>query len=157
LYDSASSAVYSFAVRTLGESADAEEVTLDVFRHVWQCAANWDPGRGSVIAWLLMLTRSRCLDRLRTRESRRRAEEPVRQQPVTGEIDPVQMDRAQRVRNALAELPPEQRELIELAWFDGMSQSELAERTGAPLGTVKTRIRLGMMRLKNLLQELDSY
>lgn len=157
LYDAASAAVYGFAIRTLGDSADAEEIALDVFRHVWQRAASWDASRGSVLAWLLMLTRSRCLDRLRNREARRRAEEPARQQPVTGEMDPAQWQRAQRVRAALAQLPSEQRELIEMACFEGLSQSELAERTGTPLGTVKTRIRLGMARLRNLLRELDSY
>lgn len=157
LYDSTSAAIYGLALRTLTDPADAEEVTLDVFRHVWQKPDSWDAARGSVLAWLLMLARSRCLDRIRNRDARRRAEEPARQRPVSGEMDPVQWERAQRVRTALAQLPREQRELIEMAWFEGVSQSELAGRTGVPLGTVKTRIRLGMARLRNLLGELESY
>lgn len=156
LYDQTSTAVYGLAARILTDTADAEEIVVDVYRHVWQSAGSWDRSRGTVLAWLLMLTRSRCLDRLRARESRRRAEEPARQQPVVGELDPAAMDRAERVRRALAELPPEQKMLIELAWFEGLSQSELAERTGSPLGTVKTRIRLGMSRLRNLLKELEA-
>jgi RNA polymerase sigma-70 factor (ECF subfamily) len=82
LYDQTSSTVYGLAIRILSDTADAEEITVDVFRHVWQVAGSWTASRGTVLAWLIMLTRSRCLDRLRSHESRRRAEESVRAQPV---------------------------------------------------------------------------
>jgi RNA polymerase sigma-70 factor (ECF subfamily) len=109
------------------------------------------------MGWLVMLTRSRCLDRLRTRDSRKRAEDPVRQEAeVVVAPDPVAHDEAARVQRALAQLPDEQRQLIELAYFSGLSQSELAERLGIPLGTVKTRMRLGMSRLRNLLKGLQT-
>jgi RNA polymerase sigma-70 factor (ECF subfamily) len=105
------------------------------------------------MAWLVMLTRSRCLDRIRSRDARKRAEDPIRQEsPLAFSPDPVAQDEALRVRQALAELPREQRQLIELAYFSGLSQSELADRLQIPLGTVKTRMRLALSRLRNLLK-----
>ena len=157
LYDQTATPVYSLARRMLADPADAEEIAADVYRQAWQSANSWDGARGTVLAWLLMMTRSRCLDRIRARESRRKAEDPVRQQPVVQELNPARVDEADRVRKAVSELPPEQRVLIELAWFEGYSQSELAENTGVPLGTVKTRMRLGMLRLRNLLAQLEPY
>ena len=108
---------------------------------------------GSGTAWLVMLTRSRCLDRIRARDARKRAEDPVRQASrLVVSPDPVAEDEAARVRRALARIPDEQRELLEMAYFSGMSQSELAEHFRIPLGTVKTRMRLGLWHLKNLLK-----
>jgi RNA polymerase sigma-70 factor (ECF subfamily) len=153
LYDASSSVVFGVAVRMLNDRADAEEVALDVYKYVWRTAGTYDGSRGSVAAWLIMLVRSRCVDRMRTRESRERAEAPIRRQPVVSQPDSVAANQASGVRKAMASLPSDQAELLELAYFAGYSHSELAERTGLPLGTVKTRLRLGLSRLRDLLKE----
>jgi RNA polymerase sigma-70 factor (ECF subfamily) len=156
LYDETSNMVYSVALRILGNEADAEEVTLDVYAQVWRTAAKFTNERGSVNAWLIMLARSRAIDRFRSR-SRSRAEEPVDalMELAGGGPDPEQVsllaENTDRIRAALQSISPEQREAIELAFFSGYTQSELAEHLGEPLGTVKTRIRLGMMKLKDQL------
>lgn len=155
LYDQTSPLVYGLALRILHNSADAEEVTLDVFTQVWRSARNYDGRRGSVTAWLATLTRSRAIDCLRARAHRDRQpelDEAERSRPqppshATGWL----AEQRLLVEGALAELPPEQRRLIELAYFAGFSHAELACRTGLPLGTVKTRIRLAMMKLRELL------
>ena len=164
LYDQTSSLVYGLALRILGDVADAEEITLDVFTQVWKSASKFDPGRGSALAWLVMLTRSRSIDRLRSR-----ADRDVRELPIAGSRQPRDISnlpdensfiRQQRmmVETALGGLTPEQRELIELAFFSGLTHSELALRTGLPLGTVKTRIRLGIIKLRELLAPIgDSW
>ena len=153
LYDASSSVVFGIAFRMLGDRADAEEVALDVYKYVWRSANSYDGSRGSAAAWLIMLTRSRCVDRIRARESRERAEEPARLQAAVSVMNPAAAHQASEVRKALASLPPEQAEVLELAYFSGYSHSELAERTGLPLGTVKTRVRLGLSRLRDLLGE----
>lgn len=156
LYDESSSLVYSVALKVLGNEADAEEVTLDVYTQVWRTAAKFSHERGSVNAWLIMLARSRAIDRFRSR-ARTRGEEPVDALlDVAGKgPDPEEvslwMQNRERIHAALAAISPEQRKAIELAYYSGYTQSELAEYLGEPLGTVKTRIRLGMMKLKERL------
>jgi RNA polymerase sigma-70 factor, ECF subfamily len=156
LYDETSNLVYSVALRILGNEADAEEVALDVYTQVWRTAAKFSNERGSVNAWLIMLARSRAIDRFRSR-SRSRAEEPVDalMELAGGGPNPEQVsvltENGDRIRAALRMISPEQRQAIELAFFSGYTQSELAEHLGQPLGTVKTRIRLGMMKLKEQL------
>jgi RNA polymerase sigma-70 factor (ECF subfamily) len=152
LYDRSSSLVYSMAMRIMGDSADAEEIVLDVFTHVWQNAAAYDRARGTALAWLIMLTRSRALDRVRSRASRREREASMDKVEVAVEADAPQDYEAAQVRRVLAMLPAEQRAVIELAFYSGLSQTELAERLGLPLGTVKTRVRLGMSKLRDLLK-----
>ena len=156
--------MYGLALRILGDVADAEEITLDVFTQVWKSASKFDPGRGSALAWLVMLTRSRSIDRLRSRADRDVRELPIAdsRQPrdISNLPDENSFIRQQRmmVETALGGLTPEQRELIELAFFSGLTHSELALRTGLPLGTVKTRIRLGIIKLRELLAPLgDSW
>ena len=156
LYDETSNLVYSVALRILGNEADAEEVALDVYAQVWRTAAKFTNERGSVNAWLIMLARSRAIDRFRSRK-RSRAEESVDalMQLAGGGPNPEQVslfvENSERIRTALQSISPEQREAIELAFFSGYTQSELAEHLGQPLGTVKIRIRLGMMKLKDQL------
>lgn len=160
LYDESSHLVYSVALRILGNDADAEEVTVDVYSQVWRTASKFSNDRGSVNAWLIMLARSRAIDRFRSR-SRTRNEEPVEAllDLAGGGPDPEQasvlIQHGDRIRAALQSIAPEQREAIELAYFSGYTQSELAEHLGQPLGTVKTRIRLGMMKLKEQLEGLS--
>jgi RNA polymerase sigma-70 factor (ECF subfamily) len=157
LYDGTSQLVYSLAVRILGNQSDAEEVTMDVYTQVWRNCRNFDARRGSVTAWLVMLARSRAIDRLRSRAGHRQREEPLDGVPEVSAptLSPEQVaalgQQRRLVRAALARLSPEQREAIELAFFSGLSHAEVAARTGQPLGTVKTRIRLAMMRLRELL------
>jgi RNA polymerase sigma-70 factor, ECF subfamily len=160
LYDESSGLVYSVALRILGNEADAEEVTLEVYTHIWKYAKDFDAGRGTVCAWLAMLARSRAIDRLRAGASRRTCE---RELPAAfAIIDPGILpdeageasERRRFVQAALETLSAEQREAIELAYFSGLSHSELAARLGRPLGTVKTRIRLAMMKLRALLEPL---
>jgi RNA polymerase sigma-70 factor (ECF subfamily) len=157
LYDESCRLVYAIAFRIVGNAADADEVTVDVYTQVWRQARTYDPGRSSPSTWLIMLARSRALDRVRARDWRRRREtvldeaagarsagDPPDQAAFLGE-------QRSRVRSAMAALAPDQREAIELAFFDGLTHSELAERLGQPLGTVKTRIRLGLMKLRQAL------
>ena len=157
LYDESSSLVYSLALRILGDVADAEEVTLDVYTQVWRSASGFDSSRGNAASWLSMLARSRAIDRLRSAAGRRQKEEPVDDFPLATSSDPlpeaasIQNEIRRQVRFAIGQLSAEQREAIELAFYGGLSHSELAEKLGQPLGTVKTRIRLGMLRLRQLL------
>lgn len=158
LYDATSRMVHGVACRILGNLADAEEVTLDVYNQVWRSARTFQRERGSVTAWLLMLSRTRSLDKLRARATRQRNVEPIdpRFDAPSATANPEDQSAAAQQRAillaALNRLPQEQRQALEMAYFDGLSHSELADRLGEPLGTVKTRIRLGMMKLKDQLQ-----
>jgi RNA polymerase sigma-70 factor (ECF subfamily) len=159
LYDETCSLVYGIALRVLRNEADAEEVTSDVYLQAWRNAATFDAARGSVNAWLTMLARSRSIDRLRVRSRARKEEalDTVASVPAPGETPESASWLGQQrgcVRAALQCLSPEQREAIELAYFSGLTQSELAERLQQPLGTIKTRIRLGMIKLRERLQVL---
>ncbi len=141
----------------LRDPADAEEVTLDVYTQAWRQAARFDAGRGEPIAWLLMLARSRAIDRLRARGGVCRHEEDLDQvrDLASTLIDPESgsalAQRASTVRAALACLPAEQREVIELAYFQGLTHTEISERLAQPLGTAKSRIRLALQRLRQTL------
>jgi RNA polymerase sigma-70 factor (ECF subfamily) len=159
LYDESSSLVYTIVARIVGNREDAEEVTLDVYTQVWRSASGYRPERASVAAWLTMLARSRAIDRVRARARGGAAEriETVREtaDPAsTPEQRTIASAEQARVRAALAGLPEDQRRLLELACYAGFTQSELASRLGLPLGTVKTRMRLGMMRLREELRSL---
>lgn len=160
LYDGTSRLIYGLALRILGDPAMAEEVTIEVYMQAWRQAVSYDPGRGTPLAWLLTLARSRAIDRLRSRAEARRREILLEAAMVipASTVDPEEAseaaERRRLVQTALTTLTPEQREVIELAYFSGLSHSEIAARFGQPLGTVKTRIRLGMMRLRELLAPL---
>jgi RNA polymerase sigma-70 factor (ECF subfamily) len=159
LYGQSSGIVHSLALRILRDVSSAEDVTLEVYLQVWRRAPSFDPARGTASTWLFMLARSRAIDRLRS--GAHRAQD--RQRPLD-ELAPLRdtapdpeqaADLAGRqalVRRALGGLPSEQREVIELAYFGGLSQSEIAQRSGAPLGTVKTRMRLAMLKLRDLVE-----
>jgi len=157
LYDETSSLVYSLAMRMLSNVEDAEEVTLDVYNQAWRIAKTFDPSRGTVTAWLMTMARTRALDKLRARSSRQKNIDPMPEHydaPSAGDSPEDQSATAEQRRIVLAalnQLPAEQRRALELAYFQGMSHAELAEALGEPLGTVKTRIRLGMIKLRELL------
>ena len=154
LYDRYASRVLGLTTRILRDPDEAEDVLQEVFMHVWRSPRQFDETRGTAMTWLLILARSRAIDRLRS--LRRRGKD--RQVPIedhaiaSGEDLERGAANAQEgavVRRALADLPPDQRRALELAYFDGYTQSEIAQMTGAPLGTVKTRLRQGMMKLRD--------
>ena len=157
LYDTTNRLVYGLTLRVLGEASAAEEVVLDVYSQVWRQAASYDTERGSPLAWLTTIARSRAIDRLRSGWQTQQRQESLdvvtdrETNAASPEDATVQSERQQLVRQALAQLSPEQREVIELAYYSGLSHSEIAARLGQPLGTVKTRTRLGMMKLRDAL------
>lgn len=163
LYDRYGGVLYAVAYRIVGERADAEEVVIEAFAQAWREAPGFEGARGSVAGWLTVIARSRALDLVRARGRRERmtasaAAERPDTSPAMGSWrdDPAQSvdhaERRARVREALETLSPSQREAIELAYFEGLSQSEIAERLQEPLGTIKTRVRLGMQRLRESLR-----
>jgi RNA polymerase sigma-70 factor, ECF subfamily len=153
LYDRYSGLVYAESIRILRDAGAAEEVLQDLFFQIWRTAAKFDPQRGSLPGWLLVAARNRCISRLRRRDSRENDEltETSVVLPCTLESTAAQNELLGRVKSALTSLPNGQREAIELAYFEGMSHSEIAGRTGAPLGTVKTWIRTAVDALKREL------
>jgi RNA polymerase sigma-70 factor (ECF subfamily) len=159
LFDGHAPALLGLLHRMLGEDGEAEEVLQEVFLWVWRHGKRFDAARGSLRGWLLMLARSRALDRLRaSRSLRAREREFACQRPtVVGPLGTTTMEereRRQLVRTALATLPREQRLAIERAFFDGLTHVEIATLTGTPLGTVKSRIALGVARLRRALRSL---
>jgi len=159
LYDLTHARVHGMALRVLRDPTAAEDVVCEVYLQVWRTAATFDPRQGCVWTWLTVLTRSRALDRVRvSRRVARREEALPEVEPAGLGPSPEQSaeagERSRLVRDALERLPREQRQLIELAYFAGLSHSELATRLGQPLGTVKTRIRSGMMGLRTHLAAL---
>jgi RNA polymerase sigma-70 factor (ECF subfamily) len=157
LYDATSRTVYGLLLRILSDPSTAEEVLLDVYTQVWRQAGSYSAARGKPMAWLTTIARSRAIDRLRRgrQEQMHRAplDEAVRASSGAGVEECVLASEVSAVvRAALDELAPEQREVIELAYYGGMSHSEIAAARGLPLGTVKTRTRLGMMRLRQMLR-----
>jgi len=157
LYDRFSSNLLALAGRVLHNPADAEEVLQEVFLHAWNRADRYEPSRSSVSTWLVLIARSRAIDRLRNRKVVERTaaavlrEKPDEHTSPRGVGNVLDEERRMRVRQELARLPPEQRQVIELAFFRGMTQSEIAENTGIPLGTVKTRTLLAMKKLRRAL------
>jgi RNA polymerase sigma-70 factor, ECF subfamily len=145
--------LYALLLRMLGQGADAEEVLQESFVDVWKRAAEYAPTRGAVEAWLITIARSRAIDRLRSRGARLRLVQQREQlaPEVAVAPEPPDVHAHTRLRRALDALPAEQRRAIELAYWDGLSQSEISAHTGDPLGTVKTRVRLGLQRLADLL------
>ena len=154
LYDRYRGVVMAFALRVLRDRAEAEEAVVDVFHQVWRHAETFDAGRGSVAAWLMTLTRSRAVDRLRQRTRRQAVEtgdDGLSAMPAAGGRPDDAAESSlvrRRVTKALAVLNAGQREAIELAYYEGLSHSEIARQLGEPLGTVKTRIRQGMFALR---------
>lgn len=158
LYDRYGTAVHSLAARILQDEDEAGDVVEETFWQAWRQRSAYDASRGAVSTWLLTIGRSRALDRVRRRARRREEPLDVREpadSPRNPALDAELADLGERVRAQLAELPPEQREAIELAYFGGLTQTEIAARTGQPLGTVKTRVRLGLQKLRAGLRSLE--
>jgi RNA polymerase sigma-70 factor (ECF subfamily) len=144
LYDRYAAIMLGVGTRMLGERREAEDVLHDVFLEVWRRAADYDGGRGTVRTWLLVRMRSRSLDRRR----RARRNVAVDLTPRVSDSDPSRAPDLSRVLAALASLPPEQRKVIELGYFAGLSSSEIADRVAAPVGTVKSRVAAALAKLR---------
>lgn len=158
LYDRHGRAVYSLAVRMLTDPAEAEEVVQDVFTQAWRQADRYDAARAPVIGWLLVMARARSLDRLRAKRSRlsptaldAAAIDPLDPGPGQ-EIQAISGQEAERLRDALTVLSDGQREAIELAYYKGLSQTDIADELRQPLGTIKTRVRTGLLKLREALR-----
>lgn len=159
LYDRYARLIYSIAYRSLGSAEESEELVMDVFAQVWRTADRYDASKARVDTWLLMMTRSRICDRLRRRQRWGKVtdalmvfEAPIEKTSPAPDADLELAERRTTVITALASLPPEQRQVIELAYYSGLSHREIAEQTGLAIGTVKTRIRLGLEKLRSALQ-----
>jgi RNA polymerase sigma-70 factor (ECF subfamily) len=160
LYDATNRLIYSLVLRVLGDMSSAEEVLMDVYTQVWRQAASYDANRGAPLAWMATIARSRAIDRLRSGWQDQHRKEPLDvlgdapANAASPEESAVASERQRFVREALDLLTPEQRQVIELAYYSGLSHSEIAEKLNQPLGTVKTRTRLGMMKLREALAPL---
>jgi RNA polymerase sigma-70 factor (ECF subfamily) len=156
LYERYSPTIFAVALRILTNRSESEEVVQDTFLEVWRRAGEYDPRRGSPIAWMVTIARTRAIDRLRARASQDRT--LAQSVAPSSAFSPAELAEGrqarERVQAALADLPAEQRRVLELAYFEGLSQSEIAKKTGDALGTVKTRVRLGMEKLSATLVEL---
>ena len=160
LHDRFGGLLVALAQRILGSREDAEDVVQEVFLQVWRQADRYRAKRSSVSTWLVMITRSRAIDRHRSRSVVRRTTETMVDQGMIpthasaeGHSAVLLFERQKSLRRVLAQLPREQREVLDLAYFAGLTQREIAERTGIALGTVKTRTLLAMRKLKNALQD----
>jgi RNA polymerase sigma-70 factor (ECF subfamily) len=154
LYARYSSVVYAVALRVLGDTAAAEDVLQEIFIQLWRNPGAFDSGRGNLAPWLAVITRNRAVDSLR----KRRPQTEISETTVSVEPDLAsQADRGrvmEKVRAVLKDMPQAQRSSLEMAYFEGYSHSEIAEKTGEPLGTVKTRIRNGLMLLRKAVETI---
>jgi RNA polymerase sigma-70 factor (ECF subfamily) len=159
LYDRYSNILYATAMKFLKEDADAQDVVQDVFIQIWDKAKLYDPAKGKPLTWALTLTRNRSIDRIRAIQRRTRLRDDFEKETVADESAGIRealsgvdaSEKSQILRDAVGRLSPEQRKVIELAFFGGFTQSEIADRLGEPLGTVKARARRGLMKLKEIL------
>ncbi len=159
LYDLLAKPLFSLAVRVLHDTSEAQDIVQDVFLQIWHKAATYDPARGSVFGWATTLTRNRAIDRVRMRQ--RRAELLAASAPELQPAAPVGdhdsagslwlQEKAGAVRTALAQLAPDQQQAIELAFFSGLTQQQIAAQLQEPLGTIKARIRRGLLKLRETL------
>lgn len=159
LYTRYSNILYATALKFLKDDADAQDVVQDVFIQIWDKAKLYDPAKGKPLTWALTLTRNRSIDRIRAIQRRTRLREGFEKESTVDESVAIRealsevdaSERGQVLRNAVERLSPQQRQVIELAFFRGLTQSEIAGQLGEPLGTIKARARRGLMKLKELV------
>jgi RNA polymerase sigma-70 factor, ECF subfamily len=164
LYDRYSRTIYAIAWKSLNSVEDCEEVVLDVFAQVWRIAERYDVERGSAEQWLFTLARCRILDRLRKRQRLNKVSDAILadtdSKSPPSSADPIEAaelsERRGQVLAALAQIPPAQRSVIELAYYQGLTHTEIATQTGLSLGTVKTRLRLGLSKLRVAIEGVGS-
>lgn len=160
-YDRCSTLLYSVALRILNNETEAEDLMQDVFIQIWEKATLFDPSRGKPLTWAISLTRNRAIDRLRSLQRRGRLREELEKEAAAA--GPVNVSDARDellasensriVREAILQLSDQQRQAIEMAYFSGLTQNEIAEKLDEPLGTIKARIRRGMLKLKEILAD----
>jgi RNA polymerase sigma-70 factor (ECF subfamily) len=163
MYRRLSPLVFSLAIQITGCEEDAEEVLIDSFMQIWTQAGRYDRSRATVTGWVVNIARSRAIDRVRARRRRQQREggqaEPIASFPHFSPEDPEQQamrgEERTRLRTAIGSLSPDQRRAVELAYFAGLSHSEIAEHLGQPLGTIKTRLRLAMKKIRIALSSVD--
>ena len=152
LYDRYSAVVYSVALRVLGDTGAAEDVLQEIFMQLWRNPGSFDASRGNLAPWLAVIARNRAVDLLR----KRRPQTEISETLISIEPDlATETDRGrvtEKVRGALKEMPAPQRQALEMAYFEGYSHSEISEKTGEPLGTIKTRIRNGLILLRKAVE-----
>lgn len=162
-YDRHARLVYSVAWRILRNDGDAEDVTQEVFMRVWEQAARYNPQQAPAGSWIVAIARNRAIDRIRSRGRREAKERPLSEDPQMMSVTPVAADPSpeeaveaaesrQKIREALDSIPESQRQIIFLAYFEGLTHQEIASKLSEPLGTVKTRMRMGMLKLAELLK-----
>jgi RNA polymerase sigma-70 factor (ECF subfamily) len=151
LYDRYSPVVYSVALRVLADTAAAEDVLQEVFLQLWRNPVVFDSNRGSLGAWLAVIARNRAIDALRKRKPESDADEVIVAVNLDIESETDRRRVLERVRGVVNALPTEQRSAVEMAFFEGLTHSEIAAKTGQPLGTIKTRIRNGLLSLRKAL------
>ena len=159
LYSRYANILYATAMKFLKEDADAQDVVQDVFIQIWDKAKLYDPAKGKPLTWALTMTRNRSIDRIRAIQRRTRLRDDFEKETVVDESASLRealsgvdaSETSQILRDAVGRLSPEQKKVIELAFFGGLTQSEVADRLGEPLGTVKARARRGLMKLKEIL------
>lgn len=158
-YDQLANVLFSIAVRILGDAHDAEDVVQEVFVLIWARAGSYDPKLGKPVTWAITLLRHKAIDRLRVSQRRHRLVEAATTEQLAGDIfheaasdELLGKEAARAVRVAVAQLAPEQKQAIEMAFFSGLTQTEIADTLQAPLGTVKARIRRGMLELREALE-----
>lgn len=159
LYDRFSPGLYSMVIKMTGDEAEAQDVLQEAFAHIWRKAVTFDPRRSAAFTWAVMVTRNKCIDRLRVRQRFARiAERAAAEDASKPGMDDMSAELAElrdergRVRTALDQVTPDQRQAIEMAFFNDFTHEEIAERLSTPLGTVKARIRRGLMRLREVLE-----
>jgi RNA polymerase sigma-70 factor (ECF subfamily) len=158
-YEKFGGVIYSTAMRVLNDPRDAEDVAQEVFVMIWEKANMYDPTRGKPLTWAVTMTRNKSIDRLRSLQRRFRLRDELENEAAAADVttDRVPLDdvetqeRGQILRSAVMKLSKEQREVIEMAYFSGLTQNEIADRLHEPLGTVKARIRRGMIKLRRLV------
>jgi RNA polymerase sigma-70 factor (ECF subfamily) len=158
LYQRLSSSLYGMAYRMINDAKEAEDVLQEGFTYIWRKAGSYDPTRSTPFAWAVMIVRNKAIDRLRVRQRgerlRERAEQSfVQEKDESSAEEPTLRERSTIVRSALQQIPQEQREALELAFFGGLTHEEIADRLTTPLGTIKARIRRGLLKLRDFLHE----
>jgi len=151
LFDKYASLVYSVAFRVLRDDSQAQDIVQDIFFQTWQVSREWPAGQGSVAAWFAVVARNRAVDMLRRRRFSDTVNEVIFVSPINVETEAARLALMSRVRAEMETFPPEQQKSLELAFFEGLTHAEIADQTGDSLGTVKTRIRLGLNRLRKAL------
>lgn len=160
LYDESNRLIYSLVLKILGDISESEEVTLDIYKYVWKNASSFDPSKSNPTTWLVMIARSRSIDKLRLRKNASEISDSVINELSDDNVNPEETVFGQEKRNivqdALSELNPKQKKVIELVYFYQFTQSEIAEMLDMPVGSVKSTIRLAKDKLKNTLNPLQS-